>query len=169
MAAPPLRPASWEIVFSLAIFAAVTLPLTAFRRLTAPEIFEPKGCEVGEIEAIADLGRETQFLSILPSGSAASPLHFQVSYDTLVRGMPESWFKDSIAALVPPISIVHGYQLAKGQPDLIAATGRDVRLLVPVDLGSAVGRSARFCFDPGSSVRIAETKYFNARLVDLAK
>jgi hypothetical protein len=167
--ASPLKPANWEIVFSLGIFAAVILPLTAFRGLTAPEIFEPKGCEVGEIEAIARLGRETQFLTILPTGSAASPLHFQVSYDTLVRGMPEKWFKESFAALNPPISIVHGYQLAKGQPELIAGTGRDVRLLSRGDLGWALGRSARFCFDADNSVEIAGLKYFNARFVDLAK
>jgi hypothetical protein len=164
--ASPLKPANWEIVFSLGIFAAVILPLTPFRALTAPEIFESKGCEVGEIEAIARLGRETQFLTILPSGSAASPLHFQVSYDTLIRGMPEKWFKDSFAALTPPISIIHGYQLAE---NLIAGTGKDVRLLSREDLGWAAGRSVRFCFDADTSVEIAGLKYFNARFMDLAK
>jgi hypothetical protein len=83
--------------------------------------------------------------------------------------MPETWLKESFAALNPPISIVHGYQLTKDQPELIAGTRRDVALLSHGDLGWALGRSARFCFDANSSVEIAGWKYFNARFVDLVK
>jgi len=147
---------------SIGLFLALFIPLVTPGKWQAAVVKKTLGCESNDGEVVTRLGKESYSIALLPQNTGEDIWKSEVDYGQLKRGFVGKWIETGFDAVMPPTTIIRGYQLADTQA---VPFGTIVPLVAEENLGPLVGKTVSICFTTMQTTRFADVDYYAVKSI----